>query len=84
VVTVIRDTVWKGYQIYWTLTGHYDNLAELHSPKLTVATAQIKSQSLLAADWYRLPTAGDPLPLGVRTVPASATGFPPLTTATLN
>jgi hypothetical protein len=68
------DQVWIGNWIYcnYTLvtTNNYGNLTELHTPKITVTTAHIKSsQSSLAVAWYRLPTADVPLTLGSRTRP---------------
>jgi hypothetical protein len=55
-VSVIRDEVWIGNQIYWTFTlattNSYDSLTELHTPKITVTTAHMKSsQSSLAILW---------------------------------
>jgi hypothetical protein len=71
---VIKDEVWIGNWIYWTLTlvttNNYDSLNQLHTPKITVTTAHINSsQALLAVAWYRLPTADVPLPLDSRTLP---------------
>jgi hypothetical protein len=55
-VSMTRDEVRIGNWIYWTLTlvttNNYGNLTELHTPKITVTTAHIKSsQSSLAAAW---------------------------------
>jgi hypothetical protein len=53
VVSVNIDGVWIGNWFYWTLTfvtttKHY-SLTELHTPKITVTTAHLKSsQSSLA------------------------------------
>jgi hypothetical protein len=68
------DGVWIGNRIYWTLTlvttNNYDSLTELHTPKITVTTAHIKSsESSLAVAWQRLSTADVPLPLCSRIVP---------------
>jgi hypothetical protein len=59
---------------YWTLTlvttCNCDSVTDLHTPKITVTTAHIKSsQSSLAVAWWRLPTADVPFPLGSRTGP---------------
>jgi hypothetical protein len=52
---------------------------------MTVITAHIKSSQFSpVVAGYRLPTADVPLPLGSRTLSASATSFPLFTTATLN
>jgi hypothetical protein len=53
---VTTDGVWTGDWIYWALklvtTNNYDNLTELHAPKITVTTAHIESsQSSLAVAW---------------------------------
>jgi hypothetical protein len=44
---VTLDRVWISNRIYWTLTlvttNNYDSLTELHTPKITVTTANIKS-----------------------------------------
>jgi hypothetical protein len=53
VMSVTTDGVWIGNQIYSTFTNrnykNYDGLTELHTPKITVTTAHIKSsQSSLA------------------------------------
>jgi hypothetical protein len=51
---VTIDEAWIGNQICWTLkeflsTNNYDSPTELHTPKITVPTAHIKSsQSSLA------------------------------------
>jgi hypothetical protein len=50
---VARYEVWIGNRIYWTLiivtTNNYGSLTELHTPKVTVTKAHIKSfQSSLA------------------------------------
>jgi hypothetical protein len=47
VMSVTIDGVWIGNWIYWTLplvTAHnYDSLTELHTQKITVTSADIKS-----------------------------------------
>jgi hypothetical protein len=53
---VNKDGVSIGNRIYWALTllttNNYDSLTELHTPKITVTTANIKSsQSSLAVAW---------------------------------
>jgi hypothetical protein len=61
-------------------TNNYDSVTELHTPKITVTAAHIKSsQSSVAVAWYRLLTADVP-----ELSPASATSFSLLTTETLN
>jgi hypothetical protein len=56
-LSLTTDGVWIGNRIYWTLlhrvtTNNYDSLTELHTPKITVTTAHIKSsQSSLANAW---------------------------------
>jgi hypothetical protein len=51
-------------------TRNYKCLRHLHTPKITLTTAHIKSsQSSLAVVWWRLPTADVPLTLGSRIVP---------------
>jgi hypothetical protein len=81
VVSVPRDGVWIGNWIYWALTlvttNSYNSLSELHTPKITVTAAHIKSsQSSLAVAWQRLPTTDIPLPLSSRTVPGLSYQFP--------
>jgi hypothetical protein len=56
VMSVTGDEVWIGNWIYWTFTlvttNSYDSLTELHTTKITVTTAHIKSsQSSLAVTW---------------------------------
>jgi hypothetical protein len=51
-----RDEVWIGNWIYWTLTlataNNYYRHIELHTPKIAVTTAHLKSsQSSLAVAW---------------------------------
>jgi hypothetical protein len=60
---MILSRDWVTVDGVWLVTGfighlkivtanNYDNLAELHTPKITVTTAHIKSaQSLLAVAW---------------------------------
>jgi hypothetical protein len=53
---VTADGVWIDNLIYWTLalitTNNYDLLTGLHTPKITVTTAHIKSsQPSLAVAW---------------------------------
>jgi hypothetical protein len=86
-VSVIKDEVWIGNWIYWTLTvlntNNYDSLTESHTSKITITTAHIKSsQYLLAVAFYRLPTAD--VPLLPELSPVSAISFSLLTTATRN
>jgi hypothetical protein len=67
---VTRDGVSIGNRFYWTFT--YDSLTELHTPKITVITAQRRSsQSLIAVAWQRFPKTDVALPLG----PRAATGL---------
>jgi hypothetical protein len=56
VLAVTIDGVWIDNWIYWTLTLvttiNYDSLTELHTPKITVTMAHIKSsQSSLDFAW---------------------------------
>jgi hypothetical protein len=65
--------------------NNYDSLVELHTPKITVTTAHIKSfQSSLAVVWLRLSKADFPFLWVPELSPASATTFSLLTTAALN
>jgi hypothetical protein len=51
-------------------TNNYDSLTELHTPKITVTTADMKSsQSFLAITWELLPTVDAPCTLDYRNVP---------------
>jgi hypothetical protein len=81
-LSVTRDEVWIGNWIYWTITlvttNNRDNLTELHTPKVTVTTAHIKSSQSWAVAWQRLPTADVP-----ELSPASATRFSLLITENL-
>jgi hypothetical protein len=79
---VAIDMVWIGNRIYWTLTlvttNNYDSLTQLHTPKITVTTAHIKS-SVFTTRFQRrtFPCLWVPeLP------PASDTRFSRLTAAT--
>jgi hypothetical protein len=83
---VIRDGVWIGNWIYWTLTlvtiNNYDSLTELHTPKITVSTAHIVFFSLhwpLLGSGFQRPTF--PFLWVPELYPASATSFSLLTTA---
>lgn len=73
------------YQVLTPITtNNYGNLTELHTPKITVSTAHIKSsQSSLAVAWafqqWAFTLAWLP-----KLSPASATRFSHLTAATLN
>jgi hypothetical protein len=52
------------------ITNNYDSLTDLHTSKITVNTAHIKSpQPSLSVTWQRLSTAEAPLPLGSGTFP---------------
>jgi hypothetical protein len=65
-------------------TNNYDSLTEIHTPKITVTTAHIKScRSLAAVAWYRIPTADFPLLRVLELSTASATNFSIFITATL-
>jgi hypothetical protein len=88
-VSVTIDEVWIGNRIYWILTfvttNNYDSLTELHTPKITVTKAHIKSsQSSLVVAWYRLQRRTFPFFWVPELSPASATNFSVLSNVTLN
>jgi hypothetical protein len=71
------DGVWNGNWIYYTLTlvttNKYGSLIELHTPKITVTAAHIKSsQSLLGSGFQRRTFPFLRVP---ELSPASATSF---------
>jgi hypothetical protein len=73
-LSVTRDEVSIGNRIYWTLTlvttSNYDSLTQLHTQKINVTTAHLKSSpASLAVAWQQLPTANVRLPLGSRSFP---------------
>jgi hypothetical protein len=64
--------IWFIGQLQNVTTNNYNILTELHTPKINVTTAHIKSsQSSLTVARSRLPMADVPLTMGSRTVPMS-------------
>jgi hypothetical protein len=84
---VLLDTgFWIDNWIHWALTlittNNYDNLTELHTPKITVTTAHknySQSSSAVASQWWTFPFLWIP-----ELSPASATNLSLPITATLN